>query len=268
MNLADIEDWIREYFADTSMNNVTELNNLRLYDLPLVGVAAAIDPLFARLREPDAVGPMHKLPEEWLAGSRSIISYFLPFTEEVRSANRTPGDPATEWLYGRIEGQIFNNALSSMLAHKLSEAGYPTVIPAQDQRFSIVNRRSNWSERHVAFIAGLGTISLNCSLITRLGAAGRVGSVVTSLELPATQRYYTAVDENCNHCGACIRRCPPRAIDSAGKDHAVCDAYLETIQRRYQPRYGCGKCQTAVPCEKGIPAKRQGENHLKVIPTA
>ena len=142
-----------------------------------------------------------------------------------------------------------------MLAEKLAAAGYTAIVPAQDPRFSISVRRSNWSERHVAFIAGLGTISLNRSIITRLGSAGRLGSVVTNLELDATPRYYETIEENCNHCGACISRCPAQAIDAAGKDHALCDAYLESTRQRFAPRYGCGKCQTAVPCERAIPAK-------------
>ena len=253
--MADIEKWLNEYVGGNPLNVVPELNKLKIFDAPLLGVASAADPLFRRLKEPDAVGPLHLLPEEWLPGSRTIISCFLPFSEVVRLSNRVSGDPSTEWLYGRIEGQVFTNALSRMLADKLISAGYQAIVPAQDPRFAIIDRRSNWSERHVAFIAGLGTISLNRSLITRLGSAGRLGSVVTNLILDATPRYYEAIEENCNHCGACIRRCPSQAIDATGKNHALCAAYLEETKQRYQPRYGCGKCQTAVPCERTIPGK-------------
>lgn len=250
---------MNEFVEESALNVVPELNHMRIFGLPLIGVASAADPLFTRLKEPDGVGDLHLSPEEWLPESQSVISYFLPFTEVVRAANRTPGDPAIEWLFGRIEGQAFNNALSRMLAEKLINSGYKALVPAQDPRFTIVNRRSNWSERHVAFVSGLGTISLNRSLITRRGSAGRLGSIVTSLQLQETPRYYEAFDENCNHCGACIKRCPPQAIDATGKNHAVCDLYLDETKQRYQPRYGCGKCQTAVPCEKGIPDKIQAK---------
>ncbi len=74
------------------------------------------------------------------------------------------------------------------LADLLKQGGYEAVFPTVDPRFKIINRRSNWSERHTAFIAGLGTISLNCSLITKAGAAGRLGSVITNLELQATDK--------------------------------------------------------------------------------
>jgi epoxyqueuosine reductase QueG len=109
--------------------------------------------------------------------------------------------------------------------------------------------RSNWSERHAAFTAGLGTFSRNRSLITRLGAAGRFGSVITDAELEPTPRPYLGVTEYCDDCGLCVDRCPCRAIAASGKDNQVCSAYLATTKVLYAPRYGCGKCQTGVPCE-------------------
>ena len=255
MLFTELVEQMNEFCRNNPLNFVPELQNMRIFDEPLVGVADAGDPVFLKLKEPEAVGPHHLLPAEWLNGSLSVISYFLPFTKEVRVANRQPGDPSIEWLYGRIEGQTLNNSLSRMISDRLTEAGFQAVIPAQDPRFSIRERRSNWSERHVAFIAGLGTVSLSCSIITKKGSAGRLGSVITNLQIPPTPRYYEKIDENCTHCGACIRRCPPQAIDKTGKDHNICDAYLETMKVRYQPRYGCGKCQTAVPCEGMIPLK-------------
>ena len=251
--LNDIVNVTEEFTQTSPLNKVTELGNLQIFAPPLIGIAAACDVLFDRLKQPEAVGPQHLSPQEWLPGSKSIISYFLPFTEAVRASNRLSGLPSQEWLYGRIEGQVFNVALSRRIVEFLQAVGYQAVSPATDSRFAVVDRRSNWSERHVAFIAGLGTLSLNRSLITRMGSAGRIGSIVTNLELPVTARYYTEVEENCSHCGACIPRCPPQAIDENGKNHAVCSAYLDGILQRFTPRYGCGKCQTAVPCESEIP---------------
>ena len=115
--------------------------------------------------------------------------------------------------------------------------------------------RSNWSERHAAFIAGLGTFSLNRSLVTALGSAGRLGSVIADIELEATPRGYEQVDEYCTKCGICIQRCPPEAVSEGGKDNAVCMRFLEEVLLRHKPRYGCGKCQPDVPCESGIPLR-------------
>ena len=57
-------------------------------------------------------------------------------------------------------------------------------------------------------------------------------------------------------CGTCIARCPVDAISlEKGKEHAPCSALLDQSQIIHAPRYGCGLCQTAVPCESGIPQK-------------
>jgi epoxyqueuosine reductase len=244
-------------FADESpLNRVPALGGLQIFDPPLVGVAAADDPLFARLKDPGAIGPRHLSPREWLSAANTVISYFLPFTAAVRHANRQPGLPAAEWLYGRIEGEMFNDALRRHLADLLAAAGHQVLVPVFDPRFAVVERRSNWSERHVAHIAGLGTLSLNCSIITARGAAGRLGSLVTGLTLAPTPRSYTGTHEYCTNCGACIRRCPPAAIDERGKRHQPCSDYLDAMMARFRPRYGCGKCQTAVPCEDRIPGRK------------
>lgn len=255
MTRDEIAGWMNDFTQSSALNVVPELQNMRIFDVPLTGIADADDPLFERLKSETAVGAVHLSPREWLPEGQAVLSFFLPFSEAVRVANRTPGDPATEWLYGRIEGHHFVNALARHLVDNLSGAGVAALAPTLDDRFAVINRRSNWSERHVAFVAGLGTLSLNRSLITRAGAAGRLGSLVVAAPLVATQRDYVEREEYCTHCGACIRRCPPEAITLEGKDHARCSAYLDETLERFSPRYGCGKCQTGVPCEAGIPGK-------------
>ncbi|SDF51706.1 epoxyqueuosine reductase [Sporolituus thermophilus] len=254
--LEDIAKEVNRFALESPLNVVEPLGGLRIFDSPLIGIAAADDPLFAELKKETVIGPHHLLPREWLPAAKTVISYFLPFTAAVRIANRSKGLPATEWLYGRIEGELFNEALRQFLVNWVKDMGGQAVAPALDARYQVINKRSNWSERHVAYIAGLGTLSLNCSLITARGSAGRVGSIVTSLELEPTVRPYREIYEYCTRCGVCIRRCPPVAIDENGKNHQICSEYLDNeIKPRYAPRYGCGKCQTAVPCEDRIPGR-------------
>ena len=255
MDLSQIEMVVRDFWKQSPLNTLAELNGLQIFSEPLFGVAAADDPIFAEFLQEDVVGRQHFLPGQWLADSRAVLSYFLPFSREVREANRGMGQPAREWLYGRIEGELFNKALSAFLADWFHKQGHAALVPATDARLQVVHRRSNWSERHVAYAAGLGTFGLSCSFITRQGSAGRLGSVVVTAPLTPTPRYYSRKDENCNQCGACIRRCPPLAITEQGKDHEVCAGYLDRVLARFQPRYGCGKCQTAVPCEAQIPVR-------------
>lgn len=242
-----------------------DLAGLVLYEAPLVRVGSASDPLFQALRAPEAVGPQFLAPRDWLPSAQSVISVFAPYTEEVRRANRANGGPADEWLHGRYEGQKALNELGLHLAGRLEQAGYASVVPALDARFCAQTTYaeqgeagryvSNWSERHVAYICGMGTFGLSKGLITPKGMAGRLVSVVTALELPADTRPYEELYAYCTRCGACARRCPVEAISlEAGKSHPPCARFLDETLARHSPRYGCGKCQTGVPCEHRNPA--------------
>ena len=189
-DLAWIADRIAGYLAERPENIVPELNRMKIFDPPLLGVADALDPLFTRLKEPGIVGPRHRSPCDWLPGAATVISFFLPFTAAVREANHRPGLPATEWLYGRIEGEACNKLLQKHLVDELIHVGGQALAPSVNPRFAVTERRSNWSERHVAFVAGLGTFGLSRALITEKGSAGRIGSVVTTLGLTPTPPTY------------------------------------------------------------------------------
>lgn len=240
-----------------------ELAGLRLYEEPILGFAAAGDPMFKELQSPGIIGPHFAPPQSWLPECKTVLSFFLPLTDAVKEANRSnPVWPADEWLHARIEGHRLVNALSVYLRDLLVQAGYPSVSPSLDARFwsnestvftASPGYTSNWSERHVAHVCGLGTFGLSAGLITRKGIAGRFGSVVTALPLPPDERPYRTYNEYCTHCGACIRRCPVRAITPEGKRHAICGPFLDETRVLFSPRYGCGKCQVAVPCESRIP---------------
>ncbi|WP_425058706.1 Epoxyqueuosine reductase [Sporomusa carbonis] len=253
MDIQTISQAMTRFLNETPLNAAADIGLAKIYDRPLVGVASAQDALFHELKEEHVVGSDHLTPAEWLSTAKSVISYFLPFAKEVREANRQGDLPAREWLYARIEGEMVNNALRQFLVRFFEQSDFQAVSPGLEPRFTVVNGKSNWSERHIAYIAGLGTFSLNRSLITPAGAAGRLGSVIVSLELAPTPRRYQTYDEYCTKCGGCIKRCPPQAIDDSGKNNAVCARYLDGTKARFKPRYGCGKCQTGVPCEQGVP---------------
>ncbi len=253
VKLCDIQQVVNNFLDVNPLNRVAGWGEVPIYDYPLLGVAAAEDALFSSLKEETAVGPQHCSPAEWLPDAQGVISYFLPFSKKIREANRRQGIASDEWMIGRIQGEEFNNALRDELVNYFAATGYTAISPARDSRFTVINRRSSWSERHIAYIAGLGTFSLSRSLITRCGSAGRLGSVIVNFALTPTNRNYTKQDEYCSNCGACILRCPPLAITEEGKDNAICSAYLDRVLARYRPKYGCGKCQTGVPCEDKIP---------------
>lgn len=239
-----------------------EVAGLQMFEAPLVGIGSAEDELYETLKQEGVVGPWHMLPSEWLPEAKSVISLFFPFTEEVKKSNReSAGNPSTAWLYGRVEGQQYISGYIKMLGAMLEEQGIKTCIPCVDERFQQIQEGStfgsNWSERHTAYICGLGTFGLSKGIITEKGMAGRFASIIIDKEMVADERKYTGIYDYCTNCGACAYRCPVEAISlEEGKDHVKCNACLKESKEKFAPRYGCGLCQTKVPCESGIPIKR------------
>lgn len=276
-----------EFFRHAAENRVDsayalrrELAGMVIYDEPIFAVADARDPLFEGLKQAAAIGPHFLTPIEWLSSAQTVLAYFLPFSDLVRRSNRSdPRHPSTEWQHGRIEGELMNTAFRRYLVRWLNERGYEAMIPGDDPRYQVQEPvSSNWSERHAAFIAGLGTFGMSKGLITEKGIAGRVGTVITSAPLSITSRPYQDLYEYCIRCGACARRCPAGAITPGEnlhicKNNVVCGEFLQPLkdlsatggdtrppaeQDDYRPkkmrvRFGCGKCQVGVPCEKKIP---------------
>lgn len=244
-----------------------ECMGLILYDLPLIGIASACDPLFERLKKPEVVGSNIIMPEEWLSGAKSVVSFFLPASEEVRKDNLAHrADPSHKWMQMTSEGSRLIRALGLAICDYIIENGFRAIMPMCDERFKGYryvwqnNDRhyfAAWSERHAAYIAGLGTFSLSRGLITKRGMAGRFGSIITDMELKPDERNYEGIYEYCTFCGACTKRCPAGAITfSEGKRNDICAEFIDKLCADYPLRSSCGKCQVGVPCENKIPLQK------------
>lgn len=278
MNKTDICAIAAKFVEASEYNYVTEkiaitprVAGLKMFEAPILGVGLATDHYFNKLKESTAIGEHFLLPQQWLLGAKSVISFFFPFSRDVKTTNNKDKVwPSDEWLHARIEGDMFIHKFIMYMQSILQVAGYKSIVPSLDDRFwskSAFNSAtdhpnasftSNWSERHVAFICGLGTFGLSKGFITLKGMAGRFTSLVTDLELTADIRNYQGTYEYCTRCGACAAKCPAGAISLVkGKDHIACYKFLNKTAEKFAPRYGCGKCQTGVPCESNIPLARK-----------
>jgi len=250
-------------------------NDVPYFEEPLVGYASLRDPLFADYRE--IIGDHHLTPDAFLesasgptsGGEGTVICWILPISEATRKSNRTENRmPSREWAYTRTHGEEFNNELRKQMVDFLTSCGNRAIAPLLSGLFRTVETpaglSSTWSERHAAYVAGLGTFSLSRGFITERGIAHRCGSVITDLVLAPTPRRYLHHGENClfcrdGSCGACISRCPVGAITRDGHDKRLCRDYgYGTVVREVGEKYGvatpgCGLCQTGVPCEAAIP---------------
>ena len=268
MDRNEVLSVLMEVFRSTQDNTVhlpEEDVNIPILEEPLVGFAAADDPIFLEYKKPEAIGPEWMAPEEWLEGAKTVIAFFFPYTEEIRRRAGKSEERINEaWKYGYPAGSALAKKLSLEMAEKLKEKGVRVCLPLADERFQReqvplpdgeVHYMVSWSSRHAGYAAGLGTFGIHRHLITEKGCCGTMAcSLIVDLELEPTPRTYTEIYENCIRCGACVSRCPAEAITMESlRSLKKCAAYAGYLRETYGGG-GCGKCMVAVPCEHRNPA--------------
>jgi len=276
-----LESAIKEFWLASPENSLRNEDNERAWGEPLVGFSSGADPLYKTIKED--VGPFYMTPADIFeksfpqigtpADELTVISWILPQVQATKADNRKQTEyPSERWARAKQYGETFNTALRRHVVETLNNAGFEAVAPilapfwkwAVSERYGVA---SNWSERHAAHVSGLGTFGLCDGLITPVGKAMRCGSVVAGISIAPSARTYTDHHEYCLHfsrgtCGKCIKRCPAGAISELGHDKKKCSDYLKRVGTDYvKTHFGfetdaCGLCQTAVPCESGIPAKK------------
>ena len=275
-----IEKEIKAFARTSPANCMPSIKDYLIFDEPLVQFADGDDPIFTEYKT--IIASSHLTPREALAKSinkspedipehLSVISWILPITSKIRESNRRHTlTPSHLWSGTRWYGEKFNDAMREHVAKLLTEMGYLAVAPMLQPYYKTdtneKGRYSNWSERHIAYAAGLGTFSLSDGFITERGIAHRCGSVVTDLVLPSSPRIAKNSYSNClfyvgGSCNACIARCPVGAITESGHDKIKCWEYLRSKLCYLLEKYnvgvvGCGLCQTKVPCEFRNPTKK------------
>lgn len=277
------ESWIRrtieEFIRDSPENTLRNKENDKAYEMPTVGFSKGNDPLYSFYKED--IGEFYLTPAEIFTEAftetevdphnLSVIIWILPHNRKTIMDNRKQSIyPSERWARARIYGEEVNNKLRNYVVAALQNAGFKAVAPMLSSIWKVYKQSrygyaSNWSERHAAYTSGLGTFGLCDGLITQRGKAMRCGSVVANVSLQATKRTYDNHHAHClfystGTCLRCVQRCPAGAISESGHDKLKCRKHLQATKKFVRQNYGfegygCGMCQTDVPCESGFPAQ-------------
>ena len=161
-----------------------ELANTSILEKPVFAIANPQDDFFYACQEESLLGPRYMLPGQWLPAAMSVITYFFPYTEQIKKARM-----------GQTEGQEAVKDFGEKLSYKLMQLGYASLVPANDIRYEIIayiedRAYGNWSEYHAASIAGLSNLSATEGLVQAKDGDGCLGSIITLLEIPADTRPY------------------------------------------------------------------------------
>ena len=203
----------------------------------------------------------HLLPHDILQDAKSIICFFIPFTDEINKSNISNRISSKEWALTYIRTNTLIARISNEIELLMKSAGYTVgKIPAT-HNFDTKTLMSNWSHRHIAYFAGLGSFGINNMLITEHGCCGRLGSIVTNY--PLKERNIVNHKEKClnkinGSCGFCIKKCVNQALNEKEFNRFVCyEMCLENAEFHKNIGYAdvCGKCLVGLPCSYKDPSK-------------
>lgn len=231
-----------------------------------ISFADAENPEFAALKR--EMGPDYLLPTDLLPGAKTVIAYFIPFTERLIKTNTGGTERSLAWDLAYRDTNLVIEKLNDYMISEIQAQGFRAVAfaPTIDNDETDV-LTSNWSHRHVARIAELGQFGLNNLLITSMGCCGRLGSIVTDVVLSPTPKgayskeaFYCLYLRN-GSCGACVTQCPNQCFGEDPenprwqKPRCAEQIYHKGAILPDSPsnRLTCGKCMCGLPCSMRIP---------------
>ncbi len=219
MDNAAIEQIIKNFVASYPRHRTIET----AWREPIVGFASARDPLFDRLKA--VVRPTHATPPELLPGAESVVAYFVPFSKKLHRENfGVKHHCSRSWAVAYVETNRLISDINNHLRSELESIGHRAALIPPTHNFDEESLMSDWSHRHVAYVAGIGRLGFHNLVITEKGCTGRLGSLVTDLALEGSPR---PEEEFCLHragfdCLKCVERCQYDALFADRYDRHAC----------------------------------------------
>lgn len=248
-----------EFIISQFIKNYSKVKEVKTkWKEPIIAYADAMDERFNELK--DIVSNSHELPKDLMPEAKTVVAYFIPFDDSVIKSNIEGRECSKEWGQAYIETNQLISDLNLHIKEELKKFGYRSNIIPATHNFDEKRLISDWSHRHVAFIAGLGTFGINNMLITDKGTCGRVGTFVTDLKIEPSKRSNI---ENCLYkdrgiCKKCLERCVNNALKIDSFDRHRCYEmclYNNKLHSDMGLVDVCGKCIVNVPCATRNPMK-------------
>ena len=225
---------------------------------PCFAYADASDPMFSELKS--VIGEHHKLPKDIMEDGKTVIAYFIPIGKNIADSNIPGYFASEEWARTYLETIDLIKSINNGLNHLFSLHGWKIAMTADNRSWDPETMKCNWSHRHAAYIAGLGTWGVNHGLITEKGVCGRFGTLITDAYIEPTKRpekEYCLYKQN-ESCKLCVSACPVSALYVPDTyDNWACKAVTDENAEHHESigfADVCGKCMCGMPCSMNISA--------------
>lgn len=253
--IAEIERFTAQY--------QTENRATTAWETPIVGCADAEDPLFKVLKR--VVSPAHLLPQELLPTAKTVIAFFLPFEKQAATSNIEGVLASRQWVLAYVETNRLIVALGEHMRGFLEARNYQVETTPATHNFDEQRLISDWSHRHIGYVAGLGNFGVNNMMITERGCCGRIGSFVTDLSVAADQRpnHEACLYRYDSSCLKCVDRCVNAALFRDRFDRRNCYEMCLQNEDRFKgigKADVCGKCLVGLPCSFTNPVKSKSRS--------
>jgi epoxyqueuosine reductase len=200
----------------------------------------------------------HLLPRDLLAEARSVIVFFIPFQDTLIKENKKGERPCRNWGVAYVQTNDLIAKVGNALGELLARHGYKSGLTPATHNFDEVRLMARWSHKHLGHLVGLGRFGVHRLLITPMGCAGRLGSLVTEAELgnhPLIEAPEACLLKAGRECGKCVEACPVQALGENDFDRQRCwsrlkdnRSSLDYLSDLPESTHVCGKCAALMPC--------------------
>lgn len=229
---------------------VEKANRPDLFREPICAFSSAEDEKYHMLKR--IIGDSHCDPIELLPDAKSVISFFVPFTQMVTKSAKNEEPVSEIWGEAYLVVNDLFDTIGQKVADYLKEQGFSAMLIAATHTYDPEKLQSMWSHRSAAVISGLGRFGANRLLITEKGSAGRFCTVLTSAALEPSA---ASAPERCLYnkngsCLLCIKSCPIHALKIDSFEPFACHNHLLN-NADFLSKVGfcdvCGKCIANCP---------------------